>query len=394
MYFTQIPEYIQSRKTDSETRRFQSKLASVLTDVVLYVSNHFTPTIKYKKSVVSLINTISYYYVSGDSLPLQWDSSDPFSDIEVLDADVYEDFLGPLMIYDTDVTWDIQPNEIEVRASTSESSESEAKKLDKKPTTIKQAKKLARSSVVYNSSPKSKREDISFEFPKYPSVDTNQIWAIGKDYASRPVPIFVTLPKIPTKQCEISMTTSVDLLSETELLNLYPDTILHPRRPEMYQKIDGFGFDDTLGFIPRIEGFSEEDIRNNIIQYPQFNYLFRYIGEDRVSFLKHIEIDGELYTIQDACNVVDDLKNLPAARCYVWDYIVRRYLLERDIKHIQHRYPMVGSFDPFMTLFMPKESYSSLGYNTLELARSCIRGRVNFYISRNPLVRELIDIEQ
>ena len=75
------------------------------------------------------------------------------------------------------------------------------------------------------------------------------------------------------------------------------------------------------------------------------------------------------------------------------EYVVRRYLLERDISNVQHRYPLWGSLDPFLTLFMPPDEYIKYGYtDIIDLARKCVESRVSYRKSRNPIVRRLSNV--
>ena len=74
---------------------------------------------------------------------------------------------------------------------------------------------------------------------------------------------------------------------------------------------------------------------------------------------------------------------------FIKEYVTRRYILERDIKHIDHKYPIFGDLSPFLTLFMPRENYESLGYDTEDIAIRCIISRVDYKKSRNPVIRRL-----
>ena len=84
---------------------------------------------------------------------------------------------------------------------------------------------------------------------------------------------------------------------------------------------------------------------------------------------------------------------IPYNREFVKEYVVRRYLLERDIYHIHHVYPMFGRLDPFLTLFMPYEEYKKNGYNnSVDIAKQCVKSRVSYKTSRNPVLRRLENV--
>ena len=62
----------------------------------------------------------------------------------------------------------------------------------------------------------------------------------------------------------------------------------------------------------------------------------------------------------------------------------------KDVDKIKHRYPMYGTLDPYLTLFMPASDYASLGYlDATELAKKCVEARVSYKQSRNPVIRRL-----
>ena len=133
---------------------------------------------------------------------------------------------------------------------------------------------------------------------------------------------------------------------------------------------------------------------DNIIKYPHFEGLVRQgrlKGTTRyVDFWKYIEINGELYKTKDIWEELDDTKRLPKVKAVMEDYVVRRYLLERDLKGIDHKYKLFGELDPYLTLFMPSENYIQLGYtDVIDIAKQCVKSRVSYKLSRNPVIRRL-----
>lgn len=389
MKFTEIPDIISTR-TDVPVRikKIQSYIGTLLSEIVEEVILQYEPTAKFKRSIIDLMNTVFCYILRGDSFQDNWNPKQLITGIELLSPTDYEDELGDLTIRESDIVWDIEYK------YDSKSNSNTSDPIKPMSETVLSFSNMNSKQLISNDSlnTKSKKDDITFEFPKYPCLNINKVWAIAKDEADRPIPIYVTLPEIPKKQCEISATTDINNMTTSDLLRLFPSEIIQPRKDDMYFPIPGYEFDEVLGFIPHISGFTKKQIVDNIIRYPQFNYMYRIVDGERISFMKHIEVDGKLISISDALESIKDIQELPHKKLFIWDYIVRRYLLERDIKHIKHKYPLLGSFDPFMTLFMPSCIYAKYGYNNAEeIARNCVSGRVKFYQTRNPLIRRLLD---
>lgn len=91
---------------------------------------------------------------------------------------------------------------------------------------------------------------------------------------------------------------------------------------------------------------------------------------------------------------IPEMKGLKKTWPVIREYVVRRYLLERDIKGIEHKYPMFGTLDPFVTLFMPSKIYREEGYkDSVDIARQCVKSRVSYLQSRNPVIRRLEENE-
>ena len=85
-----------------------------------------------------------------------------------------------------------------------------------------------------------------------------------------------------------------------------------------------------------------------------------------------------------------DLKTLKPSWSIIAEYVVRRYLLERDILHVDHKYKMYGTLDPYLTLFMPSQDYVSAGYkDVVAIAKHCVESRVSYLQSRSPIIRRL-----
>lgn len=249
---------------------------------------------------------------------------------------------------------------------------------------------------------KSTLEDIDLEFRSFPVRDVSKLWDTCYDDCGREMKVYYSHPIIPTKQNEITITTPYDQISDMDLLKLFPDHFIRTRLDIMYEPQEGFTVHPKLGFIPKISGFTEEQVIDNIIKYPRFCHIFRMIddpdkfrGEKRISFISRIEVDGELLRLKEAINTVADMKNLPDINVFYYDYIMRRYLLERDYHTVEHKYPLDGYLQPFTVLFMTPEEYAELGYtDALDLAKQCVKHRVQFYQSIHPLTKMRFSSEQ
>jgi hypothetical protein len=158
----------------------------------------------------------------------------------------------------------------------------------------------------------------------------------------------------------------------------------------MYEPREGLKLHPKLGLLLPIKNYTEDQLIDNLVKYPHLFKLLRQIGSDICSFYVHIEIDGKLSGILDVWDDLPDTKLIPKQSEFVKEYVVRRYLLERDIDHVDHKYPLFGKLEPFLTLCMTSAEYAELGYkDAITLAKQCVVSRVNYKISRNPIVRRL-----
>lgn len=237
------------------------------------------------------------------------------------------------------------------------------------------------------------KEDLFIVTPKYPRV---------ADFHHRYGNIHVSLPQVPTRQCEVSCTTDVNCMTDSQLLNLFPNNFIRTRSSVMYKPKDGITLDPHFGLLIPVDGFTDAEVRDCIIRYPHIFKLKR-VGPDGdvTSFYSHIEIDGELVDTMEAWSF------LPEARLFDFDsmstrqeqlefmkeYAIRRYLLERDVKGVVHKYPVVGDLPEFVTLFMPSDMYSAEGFkDVVQLARKCVQARVDYIRSRNPRLNNEVTV--
>ena len=231
---------------------------------------------------------------------------------------------------------------------------------------------------------------VSLKHPAIPQIDYSKApWISGvvngEEYA-----IYESLPRIPAIQNEISVTTDSSIMRDKDFLNLFPNHVMHTRRPAMYEKVDGLYYDPDIGTILPIEGYTLEQCIDNVIQYPHLFQLKRFVKNEWVMFSSYIEINGELLPSVSAWNDIPDSKKIPAHPEYIYEYVLRRYLLERDVGKVYHKYEIWGTLDPFLTLFAPADWYAKHGYrDSLDIAKKCVDSRVSFLRSRNPIIRKI-----
>lgn len=236
---------------------------------------------------------------------------------------------------------------------------------------------------VVNATPK---EDLFITIPKYPKV--------ADVSSSLPNNIRVSLPLVPSKQSEISATTDVNSMSEEDLLNLFPNTFIRTRSPLMYKPRQGITLDPDYGLLIPVEGFTDAQVRDSIIRYPHIFQLARQMEDGTfTSFYNDMEIDGELVNILKVWKYlpeakiidIDSLNSTSEQIEFIKEYAIRRYILERDIAGVKHKFDVRGSLPEFMTLFMPASMYTKEGYgNSIDLAKKCVSARVSYLRTRNP----------
>lgn len=383
--FTSISERYKS------DRAYKGKLSELHSMLIEYVVHNFKNTKKYKQQVVDALNIITYAVYSGDPLPFDWKPSNPFDNVPDFDEDLIEDTLGDIFLTVEGIDWDVKPtdNIANVYNESKQESLTDAPKstVKRNPNSVNPSKRVLSSTTVSGSP--TPKQDLYIQAPVAPRFDYTKKWLEGHEGADDLV-IYTTLPEIPTRQNEISCTTDVTKMTYSELMNLYPNVVVHTRAPMMYEHIPGLDYDDDLGVILPIGDYSHEQLVDNIIQFPHFYKLAREIDGELCSFYTHIEIDGKLKNILAIWDELPDTKKIPRQKEFVKEYVVRKYLLDLTIKKVNYKFPLFGSLDPFLTLFMPHQKYSERGYTDTEsIARKCVVSRVKYKLSRNPIVRRL-----
>lgn len=377
--FTQLPDKL------IYPARIRAKLSTLHSDVITYVVSNFKNTAKYKRQVVDTLNTISVYIKNNDALPSDWSVSNPLTNLELLDSSFCEDTLGNLCIKVKDIIWDVQESEIDEQIST-----------DTAVTAKTLSEDTVTSSKVVNVKPKrdigtvvspTPKENLYIKPPTIPQFDASKPW-LQSQLNQNVYTIYESLPIIPVNQSQISVTTDVSKMTIMDMMKLYPNHFIRTRAATMYENHNGLTLDDDIGIILPIVGFSPTQVKDNIIKYPHIYKLTRYMNNKFTSFYSNIEIDGELHDTLSIWDSLPDSKKIPRNSEFIKEYVVRRYLLERDILGVEHKYPLFGTLEPFLTLFTTSDDYIRLGYTDVtDIAKQCVISRVSYKRSRNPILR-------
>lgn len=377
--FTQLPDKL------IYPARIRAKLSTLHSDVITYVVSNFKNTAKYKRQVVDTLNTISVYIKNNDALPSDWSVSNPLTNLELLDSSFCEDTLGNLCIKVKDIIWDVQESETDEQISTdtvvTAKTSSEDTVTSSRVVNVKPKRDIG---VVVSPTPK---ENLYIKPPTIPQFDASKPW-LQSQLNQNVYTIYESLPIIPVNQSQISVTTDVSKMTIIDMMKLYPNHFIRTRAATMYENHDGLTLDDDIGIILPIVGFSPTQVKDNIIKYPHIYKLTRYMNNKFTSFYSNIEIDGELHDTLSIWDSLPDSKKMPRNSEFIKEYVVRRYLLERDILGVEHKYPLFGTLEPFLTLFTTSDDYIRLGYTDVtDIAKQCVISRVSYKRSRNPILR-------
>ena len=381
MKFTRIPEmkYPPSHK---------AKLSQITADIINEFCNSYKGTFKERRSVVTKLNSVIYHVISGDTI------SD-INSLSEVDDDECKQVLGALYLNDKKIDWDIQIVESDTDSvhSSTEASASINRQESKPSVTTKVSNTVMNSSVSSDKklSKVTPKTDLYLKPPVIPIFDSRKIYAQGVVDGTLYV-VYHSMPYIPKCQNEISVTTDVNDMTVNDLLLLFPNTFIQTRSSIMYDNSLNLYKHEKLGTVFPIKGFTNEQILDNIIKYPHIFRLTKSVEGKAESFYSTIEIDGELHKVSNVWSKLEDAKNIPYTTDFVKEYVVRKYLLERDVLGIRHKYPMIEDLRPFLTLFMPSHDYVELGYaDAEELAKQCVISRVAYKKSKNPVLRRLLN---
>lgn len=377
--------------------KFKAKQNELHSALIEYVVRNFKNTKKFKSRVVDALNILTYCVLEGEAPTFNWKVKDPLTTIPEVDMDRVRAVVGGYFLEEDAIEWDVQEVETAYDIPEPTPTPEPVQKVDiskpVQPTNTfnyyevvpKQAHVQASSSTLLETP----KEDLYIQAPKYVQFDYSSPWLSVLDGDDK-LTIYTSLPEIPTKQNEISVTTDVNKMTDAELMKLYPNHVIHTRSAALYEKVEGLEYDENLGCILPINGFSIDEVRDNIIRYPHFYKLKRYSDDGEViSFYEDIELEGDLESIAATWDSLPESRVIPKQAEFIKEYVVRRYLLEKEAG-IKHRYPMYGTLEPFLTLFMPPEDYIKYGFtDVVEIARKCVISRVSYKQSRNPILKRL-----
>lgn len=365
------------------SRVVKGKISELHAKLITYVVSHFRNSNQYKQKVVDALNIITYAVYANDPLPFNWSSKDPFKNMPDIEDELLKETLGDVYLTVDGIEWDVDASYGSAEVAETQPKQTIARPKKKEPILPKvfpPATGVASPTL---------KQDLYIQSPVIPQIDYSKVWMTGV-VDSETYTIYETLPRIPTKQNEISCTTNPSQMTDKELLRLYPNVRIRTRAASMYEPISGIKLHPILGLILPIKEYTEQQLIENLLQYPHFFKLVREIDGKQCSFYSHIEIDGELVNILDVWDDLPESQIIPKQADFIKEYVVRRYLLERDIDGISHKYPLFGDLDPFLTLPLTTSDYMDFGYTDLvKLARQCVASRVNYKVSRNPIVRRL-----
>lgn len=389
MRFSEIGEVVQYPP------QYKAKIQTVVSDIISYVSTHIPERLQGKRDIISCINRIAYLIISGDGIPVGWSVDMLCDGLPTVSDTTIMDTLGNCFIYLTDVVWDIQENSAVMAAPKIVTLSSLNSGTIPSIHTDKAVTPTVGNSTVEKSTVDSTIEDIAL-YPKAPQFDIKNI-NMSKVVDDLQYVLYNSVPTIPTRQCEISMTTNVDAMTDKELLALFPNRILYPRSAELYAEIDGVERDDILGNLITVGGWSKKQMIDNIIRYPYIHNLKRLgrtpNGYRQVDFWKYMEVDGEMHKTLDVWDTHKKFSGLPKNKAVIEDVVVRNYLLKQSSKSKdKYQFGIYGELLPHLMLFLPIDVYADFGYkDPVDLARQCVISRVAYIRSRNPVLQKLTE---
>ena len=218
-------------------------------------------------------------------------------------------------------------------------------------------------------------------------VNFDKVWHSGT-YDGETYVIGTSLPEIPELQCDVSITTNVDRMTEADLIHLYPTREFKEFRHHMVDKFEGCPFDKLVSSYVPIPGYTHEQLIQNIIKYPFPHEYRRFINDQFVDVWKQVEIEGELVDIVKAFDQSELYGKVQRCRRVLQEYGYRKAMLDLEYGK-EVNYPLIGDIQPYLALVFPEYVYKELGYDTVELARKSVISRVSLLRSVNPVIRRI-----
>lgn len=374
MKYSEIIDYLPKHYPKNCTQAEKEALSSSHNAILEYGNHNIVKSRKSKKRIIDAVNAVSYAVITGEDFDLDFDKDTIVVGPKHISVEQCWGTLKSLYIDLSDIVFDIEMSEPEIKSNTSSTPK------------IRKTKALEKAEPEIETP----KEYLYLKAPQYPRFDATKYWFntyIGKEqFYMHP-----SLPIIPEKQSDISCTTEVDKMTDSELLRLFPNHLIRTRAPIMYEPLNDIPMDKDLGLLIPIEGYTSEQIRENIIKYPHLFQLTRIYNNEELNFYKHIEIDGKLCDIIETWDSLPISRKLPKTVEFIKEYVARKYLLDRD-NGVQQKFPLRGSLEPYLTLFAPPEFYT--GMNPIELAKTCVKTRIKYLQSRNPFLERYQNVKQ
>lgn len=363
------------------------KFSIYASDAIAVISENYDGSKAYRKWAILSMYTLAYHIQNDNHIDYRDLTLNKLKSIPPVDEDSLKECFKSYFIPVNDIVWDIDLTNDE------DNSSDEVQIIPQTIIEAAKAKSISISKPVNSDNNietqigLTSKEDLYLAPPKYPRFDTSVIKFAKQAPYGRTSIIYESLPKIPRKQNEISITTDVDTMLESDLLKLFPNTVIQTRKPPMYSELPKVKFYEDIGTVIPIKGYTEKQLIENVIKYPHLHQLKREVDGELFPFHYHIEIDGKLHVTSEIWDTLPISKLVPKTTEFMLEYVTRRYLLERDIRKIEHKYPMLGTLEPFLTLFGPKDFYINHGFRDVtSIARQCVISRVNYRQSRNGII--------
>jgi hypothetical protein len=391
-------------KSGTKFQKVSSQLAEVFADPE--VSSIISADFKVLKNAIRFLNILLFANRMGDSeVLISYDKSKvleilktgevaSYSD-DLLDVDLKEKLQSDFLEYSS-----IEFNQVEHFEEFQGVCTKDLFKLSSSCTASDSANKIETAQSVSSSHQTSNLDtefwvrsvQLDFPFPAQPNGNLTSV-----DFIKNNTEYCVYAEgTLPWNQSQISAVSDVNKFSDKDILNLFPPIRLYTRSPFMYKQYEGLEYDEDLGVIFKIKGVTKKQFIKNLIEYPHLEHLDRAVkrsGEETtIEFWKHIEIDGEIYPTASVWDKLPDTKKLPKTESFMNEYVARKYILECE-KGIEHKYPMRGTLESFLTLYAPPSYYENYKYDPITIGKSCIAARISFKRSRNPVLK-MIDNEE
>ena len=380
----------------SENYQVQRNVKAVLSDlyssVITYVMKHFDGTMTSKQIIVRIINILTYAAYASEMLPTNWSMNNPFENIPDIDDDTIQDTLGDIYLTVDAIEWDVPVTYTGIDLPAVDSPMTIAGTSFKPITAVTSQPESQVVPIKDFTKVETPSTDLYIQAPEIPQFDVTKPWVI-KQCGADVMTIYTTLPEIPQRQRDISITTDVNKMTDSDLLRLYPNHFVRSRASEMYKPQTNMDFDKDFGVILPIDDYSEAQVLDNIIKYPHLYKLVREQNGELVSFYAYMEIDGELVDTLSVWDSLEISKWIPKSAEFIKEYIVRKYLMDIEYKGATFKYPIYGALNPYLTLFMPAEEYMKRGFDAIELAKQCVLSRVAYKQSRSPVLRRIRENE-